>query len=158
MTITYEDTKVDFKGDSQTVLSSINEFLLKAIPQLELAKKISKNYSLEDILSKFSHLIKITPEGPRIWANSQKISDREKIGLQLLAYHVAYLAEKLHSPSVSINDLNQLTGLNPKSISSRLSELQKLSYISKENINRKIKFKITTQGINWLETGISNRL
>ena len=44
-----------------------------------------------------------------------------------------------------------MTSLNPKSISSRLSELQKLNYVSKQNSTQQILFKITTKGIYWLE-------
>ena len=50
-----------------------------------------------------------------------------------------------------MNIISNLTGLNSKSISSRLSELQKLGYVKKHNINNKILFQITTQGIYWLE-------
>ena len=112
---------------------------------------------MEDILSKFHNLIKITPEGPRMWISSIKLSDREKIALQLLANHVGFLAEKSPSSFTSISVLCELTNLNPKSVSSRLSELQKLCYVDKTSIDRKIMFKITTQGINWLETILENR-
>ena len=151
-TIKHEDTIIDFKGNPNEVLHSVNEFLLKSIPGIELAEKIIVNYSLEDILSKFHNLIKITPEGPRIWISSINLSDREKIALQLLANHVGFLAEKAPSSFTSISELCELTNLNPKSVSSRLSELQKLCYVDKTSIDRKIMFKITTQGINWLET------
>jgi len=156
ITIKHEDTIIDFKGNPNDVLYSVNEFLLKSIPSIELAQKIIVTYSLEDILTKFHNLIKITPEGPRIWS-SQKFSDREKIALQLLANHTGFLAEKTSSSFTSISDLCELTNLNPKSVSSRLSELQKLCYVDKTNIDKKIMFKITTQGINWLETILENR-
>ena len=157
ITIKHEDTTIDFKGHPNDVLHSVNEFLLKSIPGLDLAQKILINYSLEDILSKFHNLIKITPEGPRIWISSKKLSDREKIALQLLANHVGFLAEKTSNSFTSIADLCELTNLNPKSVSSRLSELQKLCYVDKDNMDKKIMFRITTQGINWLETILENR-
>jgi len=156
VTITHEETKIDFKGNPEDVLHSINEFLLKSIPSLELAQKITINYSLDDILSKFHNLIKLTSEGPRIWTNSKKTSDRERICLQLLANYVGFLAGKNNS-FTSISDICHLTDLNPKSVSSRLSELQKLCYVDKKNIDRKIMFKITTQGINWLENTMIDR-
>ena len=53
ITIKHEDTIIDFKGNPNEVLHSVNEFLLKSIPGIELAEKIIVNYSLEDILSKF---------------------------------------------------------------------------------------------------------
>jgi predicted transcriptional regulator len=151
VSITFEDTKIDFKGEPNDVLVSINEFFLKQIPNLDLAKKISVNYSLEQLISIFSEYIKLTPEGPRIWIENKKLSDREKICLQLIAFHIDYLAKNSNNSQISMNIISNLTGLNSKSISSRLSELQKLGYVKKHNINNKILFQITTQGIYWLE-------
>ncbi|MBH59546.1 MAG: hypothetical protein CMO19_03900 [Thaumarchaeota archaeon] len=158
ITIKHEDTIIDFKGTPDEVLRSVNEFLIKSLPRIELAQKIMVNYSLEDILSKFHNLIKITPEGPRMWINSKKLSDREKIALQLLAYHTGFLAGKTSHSFLSIADLSELTNLNPKSVSSRLSELQKFCYVNKDNFNKKIMFKITTQGINWLEITLEKEM
>tara|TARA_B100000949_G_C14266235_1_gene445121 strand:+ start:821 stop:1321 length:501 start_codon:yes stop_codon:yes gene_type:complete len=151
VSITFEDTKIDFKGEPNDVLVSINEFFLKQIPNLDLAKKISVNYSLEQLISIFSEYIKLTPEGPRIWIENKKLSDREKICLQLIAFHIDYLAKNSNNSQISMNIISNLTGLNSKSISSRLSELQKLGYVKKHNIDNKILFQITTQGIYWLE-------
>ena len=128
VSITFEDTKIDFKGEPNDVLVSINEFFLKQIPNLDLAKKISVNYSLEQLISIFSEYIKLTPEGPRIWIENKKLSDREKICLQLIAFHIDYLAKNSNNSQISMNIISNLTGLNSKSISSRLSELQKLNY------------------------------
>ncbi|MBE19190.1 MAG: hypothetical protein CMO11_04330 [Thaumarchaeota archaeon] len=151
VSITFEDTKIDFKGEPNDVLVSINEFFLKQIPNLDLAKKISVNYSLEQLISIFSEYIKLTPEGPRIWIENKKLSDREKICLQLIAFHIGYLAKNSNNSQISMNIISNLTGLNSKSISSRLSELQKLGYVKKHNIDNKILFQITTQGIYWFE-------
>ena len=49
VSITFEDTKIDFKGEPNDVLVSINEFFLKQIPNLDLAKKISTSKILESI-------------------------------------------------------------------------------------------------------------
>ena len=158
VSITFEDTKIDFKGEPNDVLVSINEFFLKQIPNLDLAKKISVNYSLEQLISIFSEYIKLTPEGPRIWIENKKLSDREKICLQLIAFHIDYLAKNSNNSQISMNIISNLTGLNSKSISSRLSELQKLGYVKKHNINNEILFQITTQGIYWLEQIISKKV
>ena len=151
VSITLDDAKIDFKGKPDDVLASINEFFLKQIPHIDLAKKISVNYSLEQLTSIFSKYVKLTPEGPRIWLENKKLSDREKICLQLIAFHIAYLAKNLINSKVTMDEISNFTGLNSKSISSRLSELQKLGYVKKQNIDNKILFQITTQGIYWLE-------
>ena len=49
ITIKHEDTTIDFKGHPNDVLHSVNEFLLKSIPGLDLAQKILINYSKKDI-------------------------------------------------------------------------------------------------------------
>ena len=99
----------------------------------------------------------MTPEGPRIWLENKKLSDREKICLQLIAFHIDYLAKNSNNSQISMDLISNLTGLNSKSISSRLSELQKLGYVKKQNINNKILFQITTQGIYWLEQIITKK-
>ena len=112
VSITFEDTKIDFKGEPNDVLVSINEFFLKQIPNLDLAKKISVNYSLEQLISIFSEYIKLTPEGPRIWIENKKLSDREKICLQLIAFHIDYLA-KNSNPILQILQVLTLNQLVP---------------------------------------------
>ena len=44
ITIKHEDTTIDFKGHPNDVLHSVNEFLLKSMPGLDLAQKILINY------------------------------------------------------------------------------------------------------------------
>ena len=112
VSITLEATKIDFKGEPNAVLASINEFFLKQIPNINLAKKISVNYSLEQLTSIFSKYVKLTPEGPRIWIENKKLSDREKICLQLIAFHIAYLAQNSNNSKISMNIISNLTGLN----------------------------------------------
>ncbi len=51
---------------------------------------------------------------------------------------------------MSLSTLQESTSLNPKSLSSRLSELAKTGYVTKESIDDKSQFKISTIGVEWI--------
>ena len=148
--ITYGELKAEFSGDPQQVLTSINEFLAKNVPNLDLASKVTINYSLNDLINMFGDYVKITPEGPRVWIGEQKLSDKGILGLQLVAAKINHESGKVALPSLTLTEMRTATGLNPKSISSRMSEMLKWGYVDKETSEEGVRYKITTQGINWL--------
>ena len=47
------------------------------------------NFSTKDLVDKFKDYVKITPEGPRVWNQERKLSDKELVGLQLVAQRIA---------------------------------------------------------------------
>lgn len=145
--ITYKDTTVEFKGNPETVLESLHRFLSKQVPNLDLASKISLDYSLPDMLESFGDYIKLTPEGPNVMI--KKIPDKHFIALYLVAYRIAKMLEKIDYDQLSTKDLQMLTSLKPKTISSRLSELVKMRCVEKE-VNDGTRYRITTYGIHWL--------
>lgn len=148
--ISYDGIKAEFSGDPQTVLISINDFLAKNIPNINLASRIAVNYSVNNLVEMFCDYVKLTPEGPRVWKGEQKLSDKEIVGLQLVAAKINNEIGKTQASSLSLADVRLATGLNPKSISSRISEMSKWGYIDKESTEQGVRYKITTQGINWL--------
>ena len=85
VTVAYGDVKAEFDGTPEAVLLSITNFIIKQIPTMDLASRISINYSTEDLLKMFEKYVKITPEGPRIWFESSKLSDKDLVTLQLVA-------------------------------------------------------------------------
>ncbi len=153
--ITYKDTTVEFRGKPDAVLESLYRFLTKQVPNLDLASKIILDYSLPDMLDIFGNYIKLTPEGPNVIV--KKISDRNFIALQLVAYRIAKLLGKGDYDQLSTQDLQRITNLKPKTISSRLSELVKMRYVEKE-VNDGIRYRITTFGIHWLAEELLKKL
>src|SRR5919108_6630541 len=91
VSITIGDVKVQFNGSANSVMTSIITFLAKQVPTIDLAKKISLNYAVTELIETYSNLIKITPEGPRVIISEleesgmKKLSDKEIVALQLLA-------------------------------------------------------------------------
>jgi len=150
--VTYGETTVEFKGSPETVLESVLRFLAKEVPQLDLAKKISLNYPASELIEMYSDYVKITPEGPRVITEGKRLSDKDLIALQLVACKIVNELGKTDSADVSAQELQISTALNPKSVSSRISELIKIGYVQKVSSDQGIKYRITTQGIHWLSS------
>lgn len=150
VTIVLGDSRAEFAGPPEIVLQSVNSFISKQIPEIDLARRLSLNFSAKDLVDKFKNFVRITPEGPRVWNQDAKLSDKEVVGLQLVAQKIASETREGISPSMTLTSLQELTSLNPKSLSSRLSEMTKAGYVTREESGEKTEFKVTTIGIDWL--------
>ena len=161
VSISINDIKVQFNGSPESVLSSVISFISKQIPAIEIAKKVMLNYSVSELVEKFNEFVKITPEGPIIMPISDiKLSDKEAVALYLVAMRIGKLLGKADNELVSINQIQMATALNPKSVSSRISELVKSGYVSKETEKSGSQtgaYLINTSGIQWLIASISKK-
>ena len=158
VTITYGSSKTVFLGKPETVIVSINQFLSKQIPALNLAEKLTLNYSISELIDNFKEYIKLTEEGPRVWMQNRKLSDKDTVCLQLITAKIGYMTGNLTSPSLTLQDIHNSTNLKTKSISSRLSEVTKSGYVERDNTDQGTKYKITTQGIHWLSGILKKKL
>ena len=166
VSIAVGDIRVEFNGSPESVVRSAIGFLAKQIPVIDLAQKISLDYAVTELINIYSSLIKITPEGPRVIpelddAEGKKLSDKEIVMLQLVASKIAKDLGKVQNDGMQLSEIYNATSINPRSVSSRLSELVKAGYVlreaPKENIDYVI-YKITTQGIHWLNSVIGKKL
>jgi len=155
VTITFGLLRTEFSGTPEEVVRLFNQFISQQMPQYDLAQKISVNFSLNDLMLAFSSFIRITPEGARIW--STDLSDKEMIALQLVASKIEYLMNRLTSPNFSLQEIQGNTGLNSKSISSRISELVKANHVDRETGEKGVTHKITTVGIEWLSQQLKKK-
>src|SRR3972149_961696 len=105
VSVSYGDTRVDFSGTPDVVMRSLHEFVAKVVPNIDLARTISVNYSLNDIIVAFKDFIRITPEGPRVWTEGRRLSDREVILLQLVAARAASLSGKASTDSMNVVEI-----------------------------------------------------
>lgn len=162
--ISIGDTRVQFNGSVDSVITSVISFLTKQVPALELANRISLNYSVADLIHSYSDIIKITPEGPRIIPTLDgveiKFSDKQIVSLQLIASRIAKGLGKAEDEGLRMPDLQSATGLKSKSISSRLSELVKAGYVQRivvKNGDGVPAYRITTTGISWLNSVLTKQ-
>jgi DNA-binding MarR family transcriptional regulator len=165
VTISIGDIRVQFNGSSDSVISSVISFLTKQIPALDLANRISLNYTITELIQSYSDIIKITPEGPRIipildGVELRKLSDKQIVALQLIASRIAKGIGRIEDDRLRMSDLQSATGLKSKSISSRLSELVKVGYVQRDVVRdggELPAYRITTAGINRLNSMLAKR-
>jgi predicted transcriptional regulator len=159
VTITVGDIKVEFSGSAEQVSASVMNFLSKQIPSIDLARKISLNYGSHELIETYSHLIKITPEGPRIILDSEnnKLSDKDMVALQLVASRIAKDLGRAEEDSMQVSEIHTATALNPKSVSSRISEMVKAGHVARDE-REPSKYRITTTGIYWLSSTIAKKI
>ena len=152
----YGELKVDFSGSPEHVMRSLNSFVSERIPELNLAKKLILNYNSVELAKEFQDYVKITPEGPRV-ITDEKLSDRELVAARLLAQKIAFETGNASSLSLPLLSLVESTALNPKTLSSRLSELAKLGYVIRESSGEITLFRISTEGIRWLKESLAKK-
>ncbi len=156
--VTVGDVKVQFSGSAESVMTSVMSFLSKQVPSMDLAKKISLNYSAQELTEAYSHLIKITPEGPRVIPDSYaRLSDKDMVALQLVAARIAKDLGRLQDNAMQVAEMHTATALNPKSISSRISEMVKAGHVARDE-KEPGKYRITTAGIHWLNSTIAKKV
>ncbi|MGI0043174.1 MAG: hypothetical protein ACRD47_05630, partial [Nitrososphaeraceae archaeon] len=132
---------------------------------LDLANRISLNYTISELIQSYSDIIKITPEGPRIiplldGVELRKFSDKQIVALQLVASRIAKGLGRIEDDKLRMSDLQSATGLKSKSISSRLSELVKVGYVQRDVVRDGSElpaYRITTAGISWLNSMLAKR-
>lgn len=156
--VTVGDVKVQFSGSAESVMTSVINFLSKQVPSMELAKKISLNYSAPELIEAYAPLIKMTPEGPRVIPdNDVKLSDKDMVALQLVAAKIAKDIGRLPDDAMQVAEIHTSTALNPKSISSRISEMVKAGHVARDE-KEPGKYRITTSGIHWLNSTITKKV
>jgi len=158
ISVSYGDAKVEFSGSPEVVMRSLHEFIAKVVPNLDLARMITVNYSLNDLLQSFKEYIRITPEGPRVWLQERRLADKDVILLQLVAAYAAGLSGGRGPDAMGVSEIQAATGLNPKTISSRLSELTKLGQVERSGSEGGGRYRITTTGIHLLTNQLSKKL
>ena len=149
------DVKVQFSGSAESVMASVMSFLSKQVPTMDLARRISLHYAAQELVEAYSHLIKITPEGPRVIPDSNvRLSDKDTVALQLVAARIAKDHGRVQDDAMQVAEMHIATALNPKSISSRISEMVKAGYVARDE-KEPGKYRITTAGIHWLNSTIA---
>ena len=157
ISVTYGDSSVQFSGPPEVVMRSLHEFVSMVIPNMDLARAISVNYSLNDLTQMFKDYVRVTPEGPRVWTQDKKLSDRDVIMLQLVASRITNLSGKSISDAMGVSEIEAATGLYPKTISSRLSELTKSANVERVDSEQGGKYRITTVGTSRLGEQLSKK-
>ncbi len=158
VSVSYGEARVDFSGSPEVVLRSLHEFISKVVPNMDLARAISVSHSLNDLIQLFRDYIRVTPEGPRVWLEDKRLSDRDVIQLQLVAAKVSGLSGRASTDAMSVTEIQSATGLYPKTISSRLSELTKTALVERVEGEGGGRYRISTLGVHRLNEQLVKKL
>jgi predicted transcriptional regulator len=158
VSVTVGDVKVQFSGSAESVMASVFNFLSKQVPAMDLAKKLSLSYDAGELVGRYAGLVKITPEGPRVIPDSDvRLSDKDMVALQLVAARIAKDTGKAQDDAMQVSEIQSATALNPKSISSRISEMVKAGHVARDE-KEPGKYRITTAGIHWLNSLVERKV
>jgi hypothetical protein len=157
VSVSYGDVKVEFSGSPDVVFRSLHEFISKQVPNIDLARSISVNYSLNDLIQMFKDYVRFTEEGPRVWAQDKKLSDKDVIALQLVAAKAAMLSGRAKTDDMNVTELQTATSLLAKTIGSRLSELTKSGAVDRVEGETTGRYRISTTGVHWLHSQLSKK-
>jgi len=155
--VSYGEVKVEFSGSPDVVFRSLHEFISKEIPNIDLARSISVNYSLNELIRMFKDYIRFTEEGPRVWVQDRKLSDKDVIALQLVAAKAAMLSGRSKRDDMNVVELQGATSLIAKTIGSRLSELNKSGAVDRLEGEGTGRYRITTTGVHRLHGQLSKK-
>ena len=155
--VSFGEARAEFSGTPEAVIQSVNSFVAKNVPEIDLARRVSLNHSSKELVDKFKDFVKITPEGPRVWTQESKLSDKDVVALQLVAQRIASETREGVQSSMTLAALQEATSLNPKSLSSRLSELTKAGHVVRETKDGTTTFRISTIGVEWLSDSLSKK-
>jgi predicted transcriptional regulator len=79
------------------------------------------------------------------------------VALQLVAARIAKDTGKAQDDAMQVSEIQSATALNPKSISSRISEMVKAGHVARDE-KEQGKYRITTAGIHWLNSIVEKKV
>jgi hypothetical protein len=122
----------------------LNQIFKEALPSFDLAKKLWLNVDTQKLARDLEGIVVFSPEGANLLAPKGKLTDNEALSVWLLAQFVGCELGLVKQDVLSKEELQTKLGKNGKITSTRLGELAKNGWVTK---NGEDKFKISSFGI-----------
>ena len=123
VTIKYGSLEKKIIGVPDQVALDVFTFLTKAVPQLELAARLSLNVDVAELAKACEGVIAATPEGVVVTVPTDSLADRELLLLHLAKARIAQMLGKSDKDYVQSADLITATKKTSGTVAGRLSEL-----------------------------------
>jgi hypothetical protein len=79
VSITVHDANIQFRGSLESVYKSTIDFIVKQFPDIDIAKQISLNYSVDYLVKKYSNLIRVFPDkGTQVLIQPDRLEEEEE--------------------------------------------------------------------------------
>lgn len=154
--IRYKDVEEAFSGSLEEVWLCVNRFFNEFLPSFGIAKKIMLRADLEELVKACEGLIGFSrEEGVFLLVSRDRLTDNEILLLWLLAYYLGFRLGFAETDNLSRDLLQAKLGKDAKITSTRLGELVKCGFITKNVDDR---YRITGFGLVQMQNEIIPRI
>jgi len=145
VTIKYGTLEKKIIGSPDQVAREVHAFLLKAIPELDLASHLALSVDARDLAQACQGVLAVTPEGIVTTVPTESLADRELVLLSLAKARIAQMLGKLDTDLVQSSELIAATKKTAGTVAGRLSELCGESLAERKG---KGEYRATTLGLH----------
>lgn len=144
VTIRYGTLEKKITGPPDQVAKEVFAFLMKTVPELELASHLALSIDIRELAQACEGVIAITPEGVVVTVPTDKLADRELVLLHLARVRIAQVLGKSEKDLIQSADLIAATKKSGGTVAGRLSELCGENLAERKG---KGEYRITTLGL-----------
>jgi len=145
VTIRYRTLEKKIVGPPDEVAKEVYAFLLKAIPELDLASQLALSIDVKDLAQSCQGVLAVTPEGVVITVPLENLADRELVLLHLAKARIAQMLGKSDKDLVQSAELIAATKKTAGTVAGRLSELCGENLAERKG---KGEYRVTTLGLH----------
>ena len=132
-------------GSPDQVAREVYAFLLKAIPELDLASHLALSVEVKDLAQACQGVLAVTPEGIVTTIPTEHLADRELVLLHLAKARIAQMLGKTDKDLVQSAELIAATKKTAGTVAGRLSELCSENLAERKG---KGEYRATTLGLH----------
>jgi len=145
VTIKYGTLEKKIIGSPDQVAKEVYAFLLKVIPELDLASHLALSVDIKDLAQACQGVLAVTPEGIVTTVPTEDLADRELVLLHLAKARIAQMLGKSDKDLVQSSELIAATKKTAGTVAGRLSELCGESLAERKG---KGEYRVTTLGLH----------
>ena len=145
VTIKYGTLEKKIIGSPDQVAREVYAFLLKSIPELDLASHLALSVDVKDLAQACQGVLAVTPEGIVTTVPTENLADRELVLLNLAKARIAQMLGKSDKDLVQSSELIAATKKTAGTVAGRLSELCGESLAERKG---KGEYRVTTLGLH----------
>ncbi len=146
--------RYEASGSAPEVIPQIFQFLSKAVPTYDLARRLIYVPDLAILADRISEFAKMTNTGQLLLTGNYLSADKAVLTVLFMA-HLAGKMGKREADSLSIEEIATAVGKSPKTIRNVIVDLQKSALI--DRVNRG-SYRITQKGLLQLESSLTNEI
>ena len=145
VTIKYGTLEKKITGQPDQVAREVFAFLMKTVPELELASRLALSVGIKELAQASEGVIAVTPEGVVVTVPIDKLADRELMLLHLAMARISQMLGKSEKDLVQSAELIAATKRTSGTVAGRLSELCGENLAERKG---KGEYRITTLGLH----------